>query len=424
MKRRNFLGHSAAWVGALSLSPLENSAALLPMPQAPKHGNPATDEAYWDQIRLFYAKPKGFINLENGYFSPQALPTLYAHQKLESDVNTRTSWFMRREQEAAIESSRLALATFLAVPTEELALTRNTTESLNTLISGYPWRKGDEVVIGNQDYGSMVAAFKQAEKRFGIVIKVADVPLTPFLPDEVVKAYSSLFTANTRMVHLTHLINLTGQVIPVAQIASLAHEKGIEVAVDAAHSVAHLDFKLPDLQADYVGASLHKWLCNPIGVGFLWMKKSHIQKIWPLMGDTDYPDTDMRKFEHQGTRPIHSLMTLPTAIALHHNIGSNLKMQRLKYLMRSCCERIADHPGIAINTPWNREDANSAIVNVAVEGFTPQQLSDSLLKEFSIFTVAIDHPAVKGVRITPHVFTSVQDVVTLADALIQLADKG
>lgn len=424
MKRRNFLGHSAAWVGALSFSPLENSAALLPMPQAPKHGNPARDEAYWDQIRLFYAKPKGFINLENGYFSPQALPTLYAHQKLESDVNTRTSWFMRREQEAAIESSRLALATFLEVPIEELALTRNTTESLNTLISGYPWRKGDEVVIGNQDYGSMVAAFKQAEKRFGIVIKVADVPLTPFLPDEVVKAYSSLFSANTRMVHLTHLINLTGQVIPVAQIASLAHEKGIEVAVDAAHSVAHLDFKLPDLQADYVGASLHKWLCNPIGVGFLWMKKSHIQKIWPLMGDTDYPDTDMRKFEHQGTRPIHSLMTLPTAIALHHNIGSNLKMQRLKYLMRSCCERIADHPGIAINTPWNREDANSAIVNVAIKGFTPQQLADRLLKEFSIFTVAIDHPAVKGVRITPHVFTSVQDVVTLADALIQLADKG
>ena len=424
MKRRNFLGHSAAWVGALSLSPLENSAALLPMPQAPKHGNPATDEAYWDQIRLFYAKPKGFINLENGYFSPQALPTLYAHQKLESDVNTRTSWFMRREQEAAIESSRLALATFLEVPIEELALTRNTTESLNTLISGYPWRKGDEVVIGNQDYGSMVAAFKQAEKRFGIVIKVADVPLTPFLPDEVVKAYSSLFSANTRMVHLTHLINLTGQVIPVAQIASLAHEKGIEVAVDAAHSVAHLDFKLPDLQADYLGASLHKWLCNPIGVGFLWMKKSHIQKIWPLMGDTDYPDADMRKFEHQGTRPIHSLMTLPTAIALHHNIGSNLKMQRLKYLMRSCCERIADHPGIAINTPWNREDANSAIVNVAVKGFTPQQLADRLLKEFSIFTVAIDHPAVKGVRITPHVFTSVQDVVTLAGALIQLADKG
>ena len=424
MKRRNFLGHSAAWVGALSLSPLENSAALLPMPQAPKHGNPATDEAYWDQIRLFYAKPKGFINLENGYFSPQALPTLYAHQKLESDVNTRTSWFMRREQEAAIESSRLALATFLEVPIEELALTRNTTESLNTLISGYPWRKGDEVVIGNQDYGSMVAAFKQAEKRFGIVIKVADVPLTPFLPDEVVKAYSSLFSANTRMVHLTHLINLTGQVIPVAQIASLAHEKGIEVAVDAAHSVAHLDFKLSDLQADYVGASLHKWLCNPIGVGFLWMKKSHIQKIWPLMGDTDYPDADMRKFEHQGTRPIHSLMTLPTAIALHHNIGSNLKMQRLKYLMRSCCERIADHPGIAINTPWNREDANSALVNVAIKGFTPQQLADRLLKEFSIFTVAIDHPAVKGVRITPHVFTSVQDVVTLADALIQLADKG
>lgn len=331
---------------------------------------------------------------------------------------------MRREQEVAIESSRKALATFLEVPTEELALTRNTTESLNTLISGYPWRKGDEVVIGNQDYGSMVAAFKQAEKPFGIVIKVADVPLTPFLPDEVVKAYSSLFTANTRMVHLTHLINLTGQVIPVAQIASLAHEKGIEVAVDAAHSVAHLDFKLPDFQADYVGASLHKWLCNPIGVGFLWMKKSHIQKIWPLMGDTDYPDTDMRKFEHQGTRPIHSLMTLPTAIALHHNIGSNLKMQRLKYLMRSCCERIADHPGIAINTPWNREDANSAIVNVAVKGFTPQQLADRLLKEFSIFTVAIDHPAVKGVRITPHVFTSVQDVVTLADALIQLADKG
>lgn len=421
MKRRNFLGQSAAWVGALSLTPLESSAAMLPIPTAPQHGNPITDEEYWSQIRLFYAKPKGFINLENGYFSPQAIPTLYAHQKLETDINTRTSWFMRREQQDAIEDSRRALANFLAVDPEELALTRNTTESLNTLISGYPWRKGDEVIIGNQDYGSMVAAFRQAEKRYGIVIKVAEVPLNPFLPDEVVKAYTSLFSPKTRLIHLTHLINLTGQVIPVAQIATLAREKGIEVAVDAAHSVAHLEFNIPDLQADFVGASLHKWLCNPIGVGFLWMKKSKIPSIWPLMGDTDFPDTDIRKFEHQGTRPIQSLMTLATAIALHQKIGTNLKMQRLKYLMRSWCEKVADHPKVHVNTPWNREDANSAIANVAIDGYTPNELAEALLKKHNIFTVAIDHPAVKGVRVTPHIFTPVEDVEKFATAILDLA---
>lgn len=421
MQRKLFLTGSgfllAGWPLAASVPHFpENLFENLPMHPAPTHANGYKDEEYWSMIRSFFVQPTGFINLENGYFSPQPLSTLQQHQRREYDINRRTSFFMRREQEQALKSSHEALASFLGCSTEELAITRNTTEALNILISGYPWQKGDEVVIGNQDYGSMEAAFLQQQKRYGILVRMAEVPMHPQSDDEVVDAYISRITKNTRLLHLTHLINLTGQVLPVKKIIDAAHARGVEVAVDAAHSVAHIDVKMQSFDADYVGASLHKWMCCPLGAGFLLMKKKHISKIWPLMGDNDYPADDIRKFEHQGTRPIQTLLTISDAIRFHESIGGALKEQRLKYLKSYWTSKVDSLHGVTLNTPA-QESRSSAIANFQIKGMTPDELAAKLYNDFKIFTVAINHPVVKGVRVTPHIFTTTTELDALVEAI-------
>lgn len=381
------------------------------------------DEAYWKQIRGMFQTTDDFINLENGYFSPQPKTTLAFHQAREQYVNTRTSWFMRREQEAAISSARNELAAFLGCVPNELALTRNTTESMNILTSGYPWKAGDEIIIGNQDYGSMVSAFHQVSRRYGVIIKVAQVPMHPMSEAEVVNAYSSLFTKRTKLVHLTHMIHLTGQIIPVTQIAVRAKGAGIEVSVDVAHSVAHVQFNILELEADYVAGSLHKWLCNPLGAGFLWVKQERIRNLYPLMADEEFLDNDIRKFEHQGTRPLQTLDTIKESIRFHKTIGGELKQNRLRYLMRYWVNKVVMTPGIKINTPYNNVNQHGAIGNIAIDGYTPEALADKLLSDYKIFTVAINHDIVKGVRITPHIYNSLEELDKLVVALNEIANK-
>ena len=418
MRRRDFLGKSAGLAGSALLP--TGLGAFYNIPALPKGEEPEKNEVYWAQISQLYPRPEGYINLENGYFSHQPLPVLEFHRQKERDLNTRNSWVMRREQTGIIENSRKDLAQFLGCDAEELAITRNTTESLNTVIMGYPWKKGDEVVIGDQDYGSMVEAFKQAANRYGIKLREASVPLNPVSDEQVVNAYSSLFTSKTRMVHITHLINLTGQVVPVAAIAAVARKKGILSAVDSAHAVAHIQFSIPDLQADFVGASLHKWLCNALGTGFLWMKKEHIEKIWPLMGDTGLPKTNIRRFEHQGTRPLHTIESIGEALRFHQKIGSELKEKRLRYLMQYWTSKVTDLPKIKLLTPHRDDKRCGAIANVAVDGYSPDELSKVLYDKFRIFTVAINHPVVNGVRITPHLSSSLEDLDALVAALTTL----
>lgn len=425
MQRRNFLRQSGMGLAACSLMPLSLNAfdyvvAELNAYQAANPGlSRVEDEAFWNIVRTAFRREGAFINLENGYFSPQPEPVFQATWKQAGHINATSSFFMRREQEQAIETARTSLAEFLGVSAEELALTRNTTESLNTVISGFPWKAGDEVIIGDQDYGSMNEAFRQNAKRYGFQVRTASVPLLPRTDQELVKAYVSLIGPKTRMLHLTHLINLTGQVIPVAAIAKAAKSinPNICVVIDAAHSIAQLEFQLPDLAADIVGASLHKWLCNPLGAGMLWMKPEWIPQIWPLMGDTGFADGNIRRFEHQGTRPIQNLMSIPHAIAFHRNIGSSLKEARLKYLMRRWASEASITPGLRVLSPWNQESRNSAIATLAHESLSPGQFATLLFDKHKIFTVAIEHPVVNGIRITPHLYTSLDDVDALVQAL-------
>ena len=417
MQRRQFLNKAALVAGA-GLMPLPVlSVSALPSPSIKPE--PEKDEEYWNEVRKLFDVQDRFINLENGYFSPQPFSTLKFHQLREVYVNKNTSWFMRREQEKAIEDARTALSAFLGCDSEELAITRNTTEALNTLIMGFPWKKGDEVVIGDQDYGSMNEAFQQVAARYGVKIKVAKVPVLPETDEQVVNAYLSLCSKKTRLVHITHLINLSGQVVPVAAISNAVKRQFPQIltASDSAHAVAHINFKITDLQVDFAAASLHKWLCNPLGVGFLWMKKVHIPKIWPLMGDTGLPKENIRRFEHQGTRPIQSIETLPEAIRFHQAIGSELKEKRLRYLMQYWVQQIAGIEGLEILTPWKNDKRCGAIANLSVKGYTPNELAAFLLEKHNIFSVAIQHPVINGVRITPHLFTSLDELNALVKAV-------
>lgn len=420
MHRRDFISGSVALSGTALIPSFFNNLAL-PLPPPLENGE--SDENYWNTVRALYSRPDGFINLENGYFSHQPASTLLFHHQKENDINTRTSLFMRKEQQTAVETARTALAGFLKCNSEELALVRNTTEAMNIIIMGFPWKKGDEVVLGNQDYGSMTEAFQQASKRFGITLKYADVPLRPNSDEDVINAYKYLFTRKTKMVHLTHMINLSGQVIPVAKIAQEAKKNNILVAVDSAHAVAQLEFGIADLQADFVGASLHKWLCNPLGSGFLWMREEFIPKIWPLMGDTTQPMNNIRRFEHVGTRPIQTLQCIPESINFQHKIGSTLKEKRLRYMMQYWTTKVANQKRININTPWEDPKRCGAIANVSIDGYAPGILADILFSQYKIFTVAIDHPAIKGVRITPHLSNTIEDLDALVSALNEISTR-
>lgn len=379
--------------------------------------NPA-DEKAWGKIQSLFPRVASFTQLENGYFSHTSFPVMKFYQEREAYIQNRSSWYMRKEQEESIEKSREALAAFFAWSPEHLAFTRNTTEGLNILIQGFPWKKGDEVVIGDQDYFSMTESFQQAAQRYGVKVVEAQVPVHPSSEEEVVEAYLKKLTPETRMLHLTHLINLSGQVIPLEKIAKAVKAKypTICIAVDAAHSVAHIETNWNQLPVDVVAGSLHKWMCNPIGLGFLYMKPNWIPQIWPLMADRSQPQTNIRRFEHQGTRPPQTIEAIIPAIQLNQDIGPANKAARLKYLQKSWTDVFRHHPKIKILIP-EYESGSGAIATVSVVGKSPNELAEYLWTKHQLYTVAIDHPVIKGVRITPHLSNNAGDIEKLVEAL-------
>jgi selenocysteine lyase/cysteine desulfurase len=413
-----------AGIGGLSfpwgLGSLANQSDIKIRPEFPQ-GTPADvkNEEYWLKVAHSFVQNHPYTQLENGYFSPMPEYTRQYFEQQAEMINQRTSWFMRKEQSAALESARASLAGFLQTDAEQVALTRNTTESLNTVIQGFHWKKGDEAIIGDQDYGSMVASFRQIEKRHGVVIRVAKIPLHPQSDEEVAEAYLKHVNNKTRMLHLTHLINLSGQIIPVKMIAEKAGEKGITVVVDSAHALAQIQFDINDLGADFVGASLHKWLSAPLGLGLLWAKKSRIKDIWPLMADDEYPEDNIRKFEHLGTRPLQAHMGIDRAIVYHKHIGAALKEARLRHLKESWHAPLQEVEKLIHFTPEG--ERSCALACVGLRGYSPNELAQLLFERYRIFTVAINHPVIRGVRVTPHLFNSRRDVLLLKDALLELA---
>lgn len=381
---------------------------------------PSDDEGYWKVVRNFFSpEQEKYTNLENGYFSAQPLSTLSAFKNNVSKLNQLNSFYMRNKQSEALKEVKEELSRFSGIPVEEFVICRNTTEALDTIIHGYPWQKGDEVVLSHQDYGSMQAAFKQEAKRHGIVLKYIELPLNPVSDEEVLSVYEAALSSRTKLVLLTHLINLSGQILPVKRLTKMVHDHGAEVMLDAAHSFAHIQLTVKDLDVDYMGTSLHKWLCCPLGLGLMYMKQEKISKIWPLFGDDEYAEDDIRKFEHHGTRPVSAISTIPKAIEFHKAIGAQRKENRLRYLKEYWLRRTEGLKGLVSNTP--KDPARScAIANFAIEGMTPNELAASLLEEHQIFTVAINSKEVNGVRVTPHLYTSLEELDQLVTAINSL----
>ncbi|MEN8247309.1 MAG: aminotransferase class V-fold PLP-dependent enzyme [Bacteroidota bacterium] len=379
----------------------------------------AQDEGFWYLVQKAYKQSPHFINLESGYFSPQPIEVMESQFDNIKLINEQPSFYMRRKQWEDKLAIRKQLADFAGVPVEELIVTRNTTESLDTIILGMDLKEGDEAIMTDQDYGSMLETFEMRARRFGIVNKIISIPLHPKNDNEIVDAFEQAITKKTKVIHVTHLINLTGQILPVRAIADMAHSKGIEVIVDAAHSFAHLDYKIPDLDGDYYGASLHKWLCCPLGSGILHMKKEKIAKVWPLFGDTSQDIDSIEKFGHIGTHPVSTNLTIASAIKFHNSIGSKRKEERLRYLKNYWIDRVKDLPKVIINTPME-DERSCGLANFTIEGKKPNEIADYLYNKHKIFTVGINRKSIQGVRVTPHLYTTIKELDLLVSSIEEL----
>jgi selenocysteine lyase/cysteine desulfurase len=423
--RREFLKRvTRASAGAAALSALDpaggipavEAASRLVAGVSPKAL--ARDESFWLSIRKAFHQSSSFINLESGWFS--AAPTRVLDAQVENlrHLNGITSFYLRRPElwPQAMADLKTVIGKFAGVPPEEFVVTRNTTESLNIVIQGLQLADGDEILYGDREYPSVTDALEQRAERYGTKLRTFTAPMVPRDDAEVVSLYQQNLTPRTKVIVVSHMIFLTGQILPVRQICDMAHARGIEVVVDAAHSFAHLDYKIPDLGCDYLGTSLHKWLCVPIGTGLLYVKKEKIAKVWPLLGDRLFPKDDIRKFEHLGTHPVSTDLVIRDAIRFHESIGSKRKEERLRYLKNYWVEQVIDIPGVKINTPLG-DGQSCAIANVAVDGIAPEQLAKDLFDAHRVFTVAVK----MGVRVSPNLFNTLADLDALVAGIRQLA---
>lgn len=382
----------------------------------------ASDDDFWYYIQQSFTVSPGLINLNNGGVSPAPKTVQEAMKRYYDYSNEAPSYYMWRILDQGREPLRKKLAQLAGCDAEEIAINRNSSEGLETVIFGLQLQAGDEVVAAKQDYPNMVNAYKQREKRDGIKVVWINLELPSEDEDYMVRQYVNGFTAKTRVVHITHVINWNGQIIPVKKIAEEAHKRGIEVVVDGAHSFAHFDFKIPDLDADYFATSLHKWLYAPIGSGLLYVKKEKIKTIYPLFAAQDPLKDDIRKFEALGTRPFFIEQAISKAVDFHYMIGAERKMKRLHYLKNYWMERVKDLPGIKLNTSLNHR-YGCAVGNVAVEGKKPGELDSFLMDKYKIHTVGIEWENIKGVRITPNVYTTTRDLDLLVEGIRSFVNK-
>jgi len=424
--RRNFLQKAGAVTATAFFTSItqpawsRNLEKAIRNAEGMKAGELATEEDFWYYIQQSFTLSSGMINLNNGGVSPAPKTVQDAMKRYYDLSNEAPSYYMWRVLDQGREPLRKNLARLSGCSPEEIAINRNSSEGLETIIFGLQLKAGDEIVAAKQDYPNMTNAYKQREMRDGIKM----IWINPELPSEdedyLVQQYVKSFTIKTKVVHITHIINLNGQILPVKKIAAEAHKRGIEVIVDGAHSFAHIDFKIPDLDCDYFATSLHKWLYAPIGSGMLYVKKEKIKKLYPLFASDDPLKDDIRKFESLGTRPFFIEQAIGEAIAYHDMIGSERKEKRLHYLKNYWMEKIKDIPKVKLNTSLHPK-WGCAIGNVGVEGKKPGELDTFLFEKYKIHAVGIDMADIKGVRITPNVYTTTKNLDMLIEAIAAFA---
>jgi len=379
-----------------------------------------TEDDLWKIVRSHYSLKSDYINLENGYYNIIPNPTLSKYIEHVKAINFQGSYYMRNNLENDNLKLRKRISDWLSCDKKNIIITRNTTESLDLIIGGYPWEKGDEAIYAQQDYGSMKLMFEQVSKRYNMKTKVISIPNHPSSDEEIVQLYESQITKKTKLLMVCHMINITGQILPIKKICEMAHSYGVEVMVDGAHCIGHFDFSIENLDCDYYGSSLHKWLSAPLGAGLLYIKEKHISKIWPSLAGYSNNFNGIKRLNHLGTNPVHIHLAINNALDYIDWIGINRKEKRLKELQNHWIQNLKNVPNVEINTPLTFSKS-FGIGNVGIKNIPPKIMAEQLLKKFKIFTVAIDYANVKGCRITPNIYSSLDEIEVFIDAIRKLA---
>jgi selenocysteine lyase/cysteine desulfurase len=425
MLRRQFFQKATALTGATLLPTLKALSAdrLLEISQFLPNKSAteiATDEDYWYQIQQAYTVSPQIINLNNGGVSPSPQIVQDAVERYGKYANEAPSYYMWRILDQGREPLRENLAKYVGCSPDEIAINRNATEAIDTVIMGMPLQKGDEIVMTRYDYPNMLHAWRQRELRDGLKINYVEFDLPTEDNELIVRKFVEKMTPKTKVVHITHIINWNGQILPSKRIADEAHKRGIEVLIDGAHSFAHLEYKIPDLGGDYYGTSLHKWLSAPIGSGMLWVKKEKISKIFPLIPNGEPNSDNIRKFENLGTRPFMIEQAIGVALNFQNAIGNARKEARLRYLKDYWAKEAAKLPKIKMNTSL-KSDYSCALAHIGVEGMDAGKIEAELFSKYKIHTSPIKWEKLDGVRITPHVYTTTRDLDRLIEALYAIA---
>ena len=427
--RRNFVKQIGLMAGAFSANSLFNQAHAAEfehinlLKQDVSAKDLAMDEDYWNIIQQSYTTSPALINLNNGGVSPSPRIVQEAVERFNKMTNEGPSYYMWRILDQGREPLRYKLAQLAGADPEEIAVNRNATEALNTVIFGLDLKAGDEVIGTKQDYPNMINAWRQRAEREGIVYKQISFKFPIENDEEIVAGFEKAITPKTKIIHITHIINWIGQILPVKKITDMAKKHGIETIIDGAHSFGLLDYKIPDLGGDYFGTSLHKFLSAPIGSGMLWIKKDKIEKIWPLVCNDKPKGTDIRKFETLGTRSFPIEQGIGEAVNFQNGIGSKRKEERIRYLKNYWATRVQNIPKVKIHTSFKDQYA-CGICGVSVDGMTPGELDSALYSNYKIHTVGIVWENISCVRITPHVYTRIQDLDKLVMAIDTIAKKG
>ena len=367
------------------------------------------------------------INLDNGNVSPspkKVTETLVHYTWLLQDnppfMFDFQQWFL-------VRTVRKKLAHLCGCDEGEVAIVRNTTEALDTVLLGMELKSGDEILTTNHDYWAMFDALEQRRIRDGIIVNTIDVPVPVISMDQLVEGFEKAITAKTKLILVSHVVNLTGQIFPVKRICEIAHQKGIEVVVDGAHSFAHLDFKVAELGCDYFGTSLHKWLLAPMGTGMLYVQKDKIEKLWSLTPAPQKVKKDISKFEYIGTHSPAATIAIGEAIDFHEMIGAQRKQERFKYLTSYWVDNLKHLSGIHFLTT-NEPQMNCGLATFWIEGIDCKALAKYLLEQHSIFVQDVSGAShgsnFKGVRVTPNVYTTTQELDYFCEVMERVSKNG
>lgn len=426
--RRTFLKSvpAAAGFGLVASIREDGLARIFAATRAAGDGAPdriARDEDFWREIQQAFTVDRSIINLNNGGVSPSPRIVQDALRRYLEYSNQAPTYTMWQVLEPQIEGVRRRLAAEFGCDIEEMAITRNASEALETCILGLDLEPGDEVLTTNQDYPRMLTTWRTRVRRHKIKLNMISFPVPPPSMDDLYRRFEQAITPRTRVILVCHITNLTGQIFPIKRICRLGRERGIEVIVDGAHAFAHFPFKHADLDCDYYGTSLHKWLLAPHGTGFLYVRKSKIPRLWPLMAAEEKQDADIRKYEEIGTHPAANHNAIAEALTFHQGIGIERKAERLRYLKNRWARRLEQLKSVRILTPYESEQS-CGLATFSAEGVDPAKLVAHLWNRYRIIVTPINHDEFKGIRVTPNVYTTLEEIDVFCDAVEKTLRSG